>query len=64
MLFKKFRVMGEKLYRIESGFRIYTELEILFGFFNSGFIALRTNVASVSNAGNVSQNPKTSFSFV
>jgi hypothetical protein len=56
--------MGEKLYRIESGFRIYTELEILFGFFNSGFIALRTNVASVSNAGNVSQNPKTSFSFV
>jgi hypothetical protein len=41
----------------------YTAAKKVLGFFNSNFIMRRTNVASVSNAGNVSQNPKTYFCF-
>ena len=43
---------------------MFTELKRVFRFFNSSFIARKANVASVSNAGNVSQNPNNSFSLV
>jgi hypothetical protein len=42
----------------------YTALKKALGFFNSNFIARKTNVASVSNAGNFSQNPNNSFSLI